>query len=271
MQTGDGYFLSGAVRLRFRDEGAGMPVVFVHGWTVDLDIWDPQAAALAHAMRVIRLDRRGFGLSGGIPDLAADCGDLQALLDHLAIARAALVGTSQGARVALAFAIRAPERVTSIVLDGPPDEIGNSGAAGDEDFSVDEFRRLAREGGADAFRRAWRDNPLMKLHSTDAGTHALLASMLARYPAKDLLEPGSKPSPRVGAATLARFATPALIVNGEFDTKNRLRAGERLARILPDAERVLIPDAGHLPNLDNPVAYNEAIGTFLRRQSRAAA
>ena len=271
MQTRDDYFLSDAVRLRYRDAGEGMPVIFIHGWTVDLDTWNPQSAALAHSMRVIRLDRRGFGLSDGIPDLAADCDDLRALLDRLGIARAACVGASQGARVALAFAMREPGRLMSVVLDGPPEEIGHSGATGDEDFSVDEFRRLVRDRGVDAFRRAWRDNPLMKLHSADAGAHALLASMLARYPARDLLESRSTPSPGVSAATLARFATPVLIVNGRFDTNSRLRAGERLARVLPHAERVLIPDAGHLPNLDNPVAYNEAIGAFMRRQSRAAA
>ncbi|HEX9707333.1 MAG TPA: alpha/beta hydrolase [Steroidobacteraceae bacterium] len=271
MQTRHDQFLSGPVRLRFRDEGEGMPVVFIHGWTVDLDIWDPQAAALSQSMRVVRLDRRGFGLSDGIPDLAADCDDLRALLDRLGIARAALVGASQGARVALAFATRDPGRVMSVVLDGPPDEIGKSAATGDEDFSVDEFRRLVRDGGVDAFRRAWRNHPLMKLHTTDAAAHALLGAMLARYPARDLLGPGSEPSPRAGSAALARLATPALIVNGRFDTKTRLRAGERLAGILPHAERVLVPDAGHLPNLDNPAAYNEAIQSFLRRQSRAAA
>lgn len=271
MQTRDDYFLSGAVRLRYRDEGEGVPVVFIHGWTVDLDVWNPQAATLSLSMRVIRLDRRGFGLSDGTPDLAGDCDDLQALLDRLGIAQAALVGASQGARVALAFAMREPDRVVSVILDGPPDEIGKSGTAGDEDFSVEEFRQLVRDGGVDAFRRAWRNNPLMRLHSTDAGARALLDSMLARYPARDLLDPNSKSSPCVGAATLARCATPALIVNGRFDTKTRLRAGEQLARVLPQAERVLIPDAGHLPNLDNPGTYNEAIQSFLRRQSRAAA
>ncbi len=271
MQTRDAYFLSGAVRLRFRDEGGGMPVVFIHGWTVDLDVWEPQAAALAGSMRVIRLDRRGFGLSGGDPDLAADCEDLRALLDALQVTRAALVGASQGARVALAFAMREPERVMSIVLDGPPDEIGDPAATGGEDFSIEEFRRLVREGGVDAFRRAWRENPLMKLHSKDAAAHALLASMLERYPARDLVGSFGAASPRAGAANLARFATPALVVNGRFDTNSRLQAGERLARVLPHAERVIIPDAGHLPNLDNPAAYNEAIQSFLRRQSRAAA
>ena len=142
MQTRDAYFLSGSVRLRFRDEGEGAPVVFIHGWTVDLDVWEPQAAALAKSMRVIRLDRRGFGLSDGTPDLVADCEDLRVLLDRIGVARATLVGASQGARVALAFAMREPERVMGIVLDGPPDEIGDAAATGGEDFSFEEFRQL---------------------------------------------------------------------------------------------------------------------------------
>ena len=90
-------------------------------------------------------------------------------------------------------------------------------------------------------------------------------------PRETCSNPAPKASPPAGVAKLGRLATPALIVNGRFDTKSRLRAGEQLARVLPHAERVLIPDAGHLPNLDNPLAYNEAIQSFLRRQSRAAA
>jgi 3-oxoadipate enol-lactonase len=271
MQSRDDYFLSGEVRLRFRDEGEGMPVVFIHGWTVDLDVWTPQAENLSGSMRVIRLDRRGFGLSQGTPSVASDFEDLGTLLDRLEIQRASLVGTSQGARVALAFAMRLPDRVMALVLDGPPDEVGAQDATGEGDFSVDEFRQLVLDGGADAFRRVWRAHPLMKLHTSDAKSHALLDAMLARYPARELLAPGSTPSPPVGAPSLEQFRKPVLVVNGEFDTRARLQAGERLRESLPLAERILISDAGHLPNLDNPVVYNQAILAFLRRQSRAAA
>jgi pimeloyl-ACP methyl ester carboxylesterase len=62
-----------------------------------------------------------------------------------------------------------------------------------------------------------------------------------------------------------------LIVNGELDTRARRRAGEALARALPAAERIVLPGAGHLPNLDTPGAYNDALRAFLRRQSLAAA
>ena len=75
---------------------------------------------------MIRYDRRGFGLSEGTPGRAADAEDLGRLLDHLRLDAATLVGLSQGARVALAFALRQPERVSALVLDGPPDETGDA-------------------------------------------------------------------------------------------------------------------------------------------------
>lgn len=271
MQARDGYFSSGGSRLRYRDEGAGDAVVFLHGWTVDLDVWDPQAAELGASMRVIRLDRRGFGLSEGDPSLAADCDDVRALMDELRLRRAALVGASQGARVALAVALRSPERVTAIVLDGPPDETGEAGAGADADLSVDGFRELVRKEGVEAFRRAWRDHPLMRLHSDDAGARASLTRMLERYPARDLLMAVGGRVPPAGAAALSRLVTPALVVNGEHDTPVRLRAGEKLCRTLADAERVVVPGAGHLPNLDNPRAYNDALHAFFCRRARAAA
>ena len=271
MQSHDDHFRSGEARLRFRDDGEGPPVVFIHGWTLDLEVWNPQAAALADSFRVVRYDRRGFGFSGGEPGRAADVDDLGGLLDHLQLARATLVGHSQGARVALAFALAHPGRVSSVVLDGPPDEIGDPGSAGDEDFSIAGFQRLVREQGLEGFRRAWRVHPLMQLQSKGEAARELIDRMLARYPARDLLGPPASPASPAGIGALARFRKPALVVNGESDTQIRLRTAEALARALPVAERVVVPAAGHLPNLDNPNAYNEAIQAFLRRQSRVAA
>jgi 3-oxoadipate enol-lactonase len=271
MQDRDRSFRAGDAWLRLSDEGAGAAVVFIHGWTLDLDAWELQVAALAGSFRVVRYDRRGFGLSEGTPGRAADLEDLGGLLDHLQIEAAALVGHSQGARVALAFALRQPERVAALVLDGPPDETGDAAAAGDEDFSIAEYRRLVEEQGVDAFRRAWRSHPLMRLHTDDAAARSLAARVLERYPARDLRGAAEPPPPPAGEGTLARFMRPALVVNGEFDTPIRRRAGESLARALPLGERVVVAGAGHLPNLDAPRAYNDALQAFLERQSRAAA
>lgn len=270
MQPRDEYLRFGDACLRHREEGAGPVVVFVHGWTLDLDAWEPQAA-LAPSMRVIRYDRRGFGLSGGTPGRAADADDLARLLEYLGLEAATLVGLSQGARVALAFALRHPARVPALVLDGPPDETGAGAGGADEDFSMAEFRRMVAEQGVEAFRRAWRDHPLMRLHTGDAATRRLADRVLDRYPARDLAAAPDAPPAPAGATALARFARPVLIVNGELDTRARHRAGQALARALPAAERIVLPGAGHLPNLDAPDAYNDALRKFVRRQSLAAA
>ena len=264
-------FRSGDAWLRVRDQGAGAPLVFIHGWTLDLDAWEPQASAFADSHRVVRYDRRGFGLSDGIPGRGADAEDLARVVAELGPGTATLIGASQGARVALAFALRNPERVSALVLDGPPDETGEPSVVGDEDFSIAGYRRMVAEQGIGAFRRDWGAHPLMRLHAADAAVRELVARMLARYPARDLTGPAQGPPPPAGIQALARFTKPVLVVNGELDTASRRRAGEALARALPRAEHVVIRGAGHLPNLDAPRAYNEALRAFLQRQARAAA
>ncbi|HEY4973605.1 MAG TPA: alpha/beta fold hydrolase, partial [Steroidobacteraceae bacterium] len=88
----DRYFNADGARLRYRDEGAGPAVLLVHGWTLDLAMWDSLVAALRSSFRVIRLDRRGFGLSSGRPSIERDVADVDALWGHLALREAALVG-----------------------------------------------------------------------------------------------------------------------------------------------------------------------------------
>ncbi len=75
----------------------------------------------------------------------------------------------------------------------------------------------------------------------------------------------------IDTRSLAALRKPVLVVNGEFDTESRKQAGELLVRILPAAEHALVPQAGHLANLDNTPAYNEIVRGFLQRQARVAA
>jgi 3-oxoadipate enol-lactonase len=251
-------------RLRYRDDGAGHAVVLVHGWTLDLDVWEPQLA-LAAELRVLRYDRRGFGLSTGIPSLDSDIDDLGALLYALGVASPLLVGMSQGARVVLEFAARHPGIASGLVLDGPPPL-----AAEDPDLPMEFFRLLAARDGLDAFRRQWSAHPLTHLQTGDARMHALLSRVLARYPGHDLtgMEAWRE---TLDAAPLAQVQTPALVVNGARDTEARRRAGLALRDALPVAEHVFIPQAGHLPNLDAPLAYNQIMSGFARRHLPAAA
>src|SRR5688572_20841450 len=250
-------------RLRYRDEGAGRAVVFVHGWTLDLDVWEPQAT-LAAELRVVRYDRRGFGLSTGQPSLAGDVSDLGTLLSVLGIVSPMLVGMSQGARVVLEFAARHPAFVRGLVLDGAPPLLDSPAAAAAEDLPLESLRQLATRDGLEAFRRAWSMHPLTQLVTGDARMRTLLARILARYPGNDLLA-DSLPREAIDRQLLGAIRVPVLIVNGARDTETRRRAGAALRNALTTAEQVLIPDAAHLPNLDAPREYNQLMSGFARR------
>ncbi len=248
--------------LRFRDEGSGPAVVLVHGWTLDLDQWEPQAQALSDAFRVIRLDRRGFGLSSGQPSLANDVGDVRALMKHLRLRSVALVGMSQGARVAAHLAAESPECVSCVVFDGPPSGILSDASVAEEEIPLAAYRALIRDGRIEEFRSEWRNHPLAQLHTADPGAHELLRRMLSRYPAVDLR--GTESGPALPPARIESIRAPALVVSGALDLESRIRSAEALARALPSCERVLVPGAGHLPNLDYPAHYNTRLRRFLQ-------
>lgn len=267
VQSPDRYFTSAGARLRYRDEGRGAAVILVHGWTLDLEMWAPQAAALQTAFRVVRLDRRGFGLSSGRPGIDQDVADLEALCRHLGLRRTALIGMSQGARAVLAFAAHAPQTVSCLVLDGPPGT--DASAAAEDEVPLAHFRVLARSKGVEAVRREWAAHPLMRLRTPDPGTRSLLKSIVARYPGNDLLEP-TDAAAAARAHTRPEFvAAAALVVSGALDSPARIQAATTLARRLPHAEHAIVAGAGHLPNLDSPDAYNSLVGAFLSRHASA--
>lgn len=256
----DLFAIVNGVRLRFRDEGRGPAVLLVHGWTLDLEMWDPQVSALRDAFRLIRLDRRGHGLSSGIPAPERDSRDLAALCQHLGLTRVALLGMSQGVRAVLGFAATAPAQAHALILDGPPPLDSGS----DPEVPLDQYAVLLRTRGIEAFRHEWARHPLMRLRTRNRAARALLAAMIARYPGDDLRHPPSRTEPAVRARVEALTA-PTLVLSGEYDLANRKRAARQLTARLSGAELAEIRGAGHLPNLDRPDAYSKLCREFLTR------
>jgi 3-oxoadipate enol-lactonase len=286
--TRDRYLEIEGARLRYRDDGKGHAVMLVHGWTLDLDMWEPQVTDLTRRYRVIRFDRRGFGLSSGTPGIAADAGDVLTLCSHLGVERSVLVGMSQGARVLERLAAVAPALIRGLVFDGAPD-MRHGGKLTSNDVPRAEYAAVIRTHGVEEFRRRWAAHPLTRLVTADQKMHELVGSMLARYQASDLRDAAgsvgahaaarsaagsaSNAALEAGAVTAAAHFAPAslhlptLILNGELDLDSRKQAGAALARLCPGAEHVIIPNAGHLPNLDNSATYNEILMRFLVRAS----
>ncbi|MGO9267958.1 MAG: alpha/beta fold hydrolase [Candidatus Binataceae bacterium] len=261
----DLYIETNGARLRYRDEGRGPAVVLVHGWTLDLDMWEAQAAALTSSFRVIRLDRRGFGLSSGHPSITGDAADLYALCEHLGLRSVSLVGMSQAARVVLRLANMFPAKTSCVILDGPP-RIGAEDATSiSDDLPYKYYCGLAQARGLAAFRNEWSEHPLARLRTLDPAAHAVLSRMIARYPGKDLTDSAPRSYLASTAHELESLSQPVLVINGQFDLESRKRFAQELSPQLRHVEYVEIPDAGHLCNLDNPLAYNQALREFLER------
>jgi 3-oxoadipate enol-lactonase len=232
-------------RLRFRDEGDGAALLLIHGWTLDLDMWEPQARELSKAFRVVRYDRRGFGLSTGHPCLSQDVTDVLALCEHLRLHSIALLGMSQGARVAAHVAARNPELLSHVIFDGPPAGIV-IGHDAPSDIAI---------AGTGEFLQEWRKHPLTQLRNPRH--RELLDRMLARY------RPNAQVAAPLPPLEAAAIRAPALIISGALDLQTRIRAADELARSLPASERAIVPEAGHMPNLDNPPVYNSLLRQLL--------
>jgi 3-oxoadipate enol-lactonase len=248
----DRYLETGDARLRWRLTGTGPALVLLHGWALDLDCWDPLVAQAAPRFTLLRFDRRGFGLSTGLPDIHRNVGDLAAVLDEAKIGRAILVGMSQGARLAIHFALEHPERTRALVLDGAP------ALEAESELPLAQYRKLLETQGAAALQAEVLRHPLMMLHTKDPAARRLLVTSVSRYGGTDLLQPVKRrPKPELGA-----IAAPTLIMNGSDDGTERQGAGSKLQAVIPGAQRVELPDAAHLALLDNPTAYARAISEF---------
>jgi pimeloyl-ACP methyl ester carboxylesterase len=258
MNDRDGRLEINGARLRVRVVGAGPAVLFIHGWALDLDMWTPQLEALASRYRLIAYDRRGFGLSSGTPGVEQDVSDIGPLLAALAIDRVAVVGMSQGARVALHWSLRNLQRVSCLVLDGPP-FVGPGSSSEPQEIPLAEYRVLLRNAGIDAVRGRWLEHPLTQLYRNDERARELLLRIVGRYPGNDL----AVEEPLLPAESLRDLTLPTLVVNGEHDSAARRAAGAMLADTLPAVRQVIVPQAGHLPNLDHAEVYNAILEAFL--------
>lgn len=234
-------------------------LALLHGWTLDHRMWAPQMRAFAAERLVLAPDRRGFGASSAPADLTREADDVAALLDRFNVARAVIIGMSQAGRVALDFALRYPQRVAALVLQGTPLAGVTPGPAPDETIPIVEYSALVRAGRLDEMKRRWLAHPLMRTHSEAAARAA--RDMIDAYEGRDLAAISYLRDAE--RHDLAGIAAPARVITGALDTPWRRRASDALTRALPNAERAEITEAGHLCNLDRPEAFNHTLAAFL--------
>lgn len=239
------------IEIAYLDEGAGDPILLNHGFADAKDLWRPQIAALHREYRVVAPDLRGHGETSAPDDpacytLEGALADSLAFYDHLGLDRAVLGSLSLGAYLTLEFYRRHPDRVRALVLMacGP----GYRNPATMERFNQGRRERADRLEARARDLIARGEPPIEpKSGSTLIGLAHVSRGLMQNPAALDVL-----PTIRV----------PTLVIIGSDDEPYRAAADLLGARI-PGAIKVVIPNAGHRINLDQPERVNAALREFL--------
>jgi 3-oxoadipate enol-lactonase len=249
--------------LQYATAGEGEPVVFIHGFGLDLHMWDPQWRAFAKRHRVIRYDLRGYGGSSLPEGPYSHVRDLLALIDFLGARPAHLVGLSLGGRVALRVAAQHPAAVRTLTLVDP--------ALDGHTWTADWLQRwrkmtdAAKQGDLAAAKKLWREHILFAPANQQPKVADALGLMVDRYSAWHLAypDPGTVPETPV-VQVLPEISIPTLVLIGELDLPDFQAIARRLAQEMPQAELRTIAGSGHVSNMEAPGLFNELVLEFQR-------
>ncbi|MCI0714183.1 MAG: alpha/beta hydrolase [Chloroflexi bacterium] len=250
--------------------GEGDTLVMAHAGFVDSGMWDAQWDVFAGHFRVVRFDMQGYGKSSPATGPIARYEELAQVLDALDIQRAHLLGCSLSGTTILDFALQYPQRVQSLIavsaapggfeLQGPPPrymfEMMEAAQSGDI------------ERASELQVRIWFDGESREPQDTDQNIRQQVAAMnriavnnntffIAEAQPAILLDPPA-------ITRLADIPVPTLVIVGALDHPEILRAADVLVDGIDGAQKVIIPDAAHVPNMEQPTIFNEAVLSFLK-------
>ncbi|MGB0551265.1 MAG: alpha/beta fold hydrolase [Alphaproteobacteria bacterium] len=244
----------GDAKLYYEDEGKGPAILMTHGFVASTGMWDSQVEAFKDRFRLIRWDMRGHGRTECPNDQSAygqdiTVADMVAILDHLEIDKAIIVGHSLGGFMSLRLNVMHPDRVSALVLQGcgPGYRSDDSRAKWNE--RVDGRAKTIIEEGYKALGGA-AEVPVSVQRS---GQELAMAArgILAQVDAKVI-------------DSLPHIDVPTLVIIGAGDSYY-LQGSDYMANRIPGAEHVVVPDAGHGVNVDKPEIVNKAYGAFFAK------
>ena len=238
-----GFAAVNGIRLYYAMIGSGAPVVLLHGGLANSDYWGDQVRALALQHKVVLVDSRGHGRSTRDDrpfsyDLMAD--DVAGLLDALKIPRASIVGWSDGGIIGLDLAMRYPERVDRVFA-----------------FAAN----TVTSGVIDGVER----NPTFAAFIRRAGTeYATLSATPKAYGAfVEQISHMWASEPNWSDARLKDIKVPVLVADGDHDEAIHREHTEYIARTIPGAGLLILPNASHFAFLQDPALFDAALLEFL--------
>ncbi len=249
--------------IAYQRVGAGPPLVFVHGAAEDSRIWQPQLAALADEFTVVAWDEPGAGSSSDLPASFglgdyAEC--LADLIEALGLGAAHVAGLSWGGTVVQELYRHHPELVATLILI-------DTYAGWKGSLAAEEIRtRVAAARQMLATPAAQFDPTLPGLFAGDPPIEfvALLEQMAATVRPHSLETQLLVMADADQRDLLPHIAAPTLLIWGELDVRSPLGVAHQFERAIPDTTLVVIPDCGHVSNLEAPTHVNDAIRDFCR-------
>lgn len=254
------------IEIAFDDKGSGPAIVLIHGYPFNRSMWTDQTTALVDRFRVIALDLRGHGdseSSTGASTMKLMAQDVAALMDELKVGRAVVGGLSMGGYVTLVFHQLFSERVEKLLLadtraqadteEGKAtraeqaQKILTEGMAGIVDAMLPKLLSPETVSKRPEVVKRVRD---MMLHTSPEGAAAALRGMAER---DDQTE------------RLSQIKVPTLIMVGKEDPITPLADSEKMHQQIAGSQLVVIENASHVSNIEQPAQFNRALGDFLTR------
>ncbi|MBQ8424315.1 MAG: class A beta-lactamase-related serine hydrolase [Coprobacter sp.] len=257
--------------LYYEEAGEGIPVIFVHGHSLDHRMWDEQFFELAKDYRVIRYDLRGYGISSEQTEdfQFTHVEDLVALMDALHIEKAHIVGLSLGGFIGADMLGWYPERMLSAFL--ACGNIRKSKGPSEPMDSVEAARRdreiaALQQKGVDTMKKEWFEGLIASGGSRKERMRVPLWTMIAEWDAWQPLHKEVRVVAGLDAYAALKEkcpAVPTLIVEGNAPG-NRYSKNPEILRYLPNGRLHVIDDCGHMMNMEQPEAFNETLYNFLK-------
>ena len=242
------------VSLYYEVHGSGPVVLLTHGYSATSQMWAGQVEALAKGHTLVTWDMRGHGQSDYPADPAAysevaTVADMAAILDAVGAREAVIGGLSLGGYMSLAFHLAHPERTRALlIIDTGPGYKNDEAREGWNRNALATAERYEREGLGNLARGSVEMRT--SRHRDATGLARAACGMLTQKDARVI-------------SSLPSIAVPAIVVVGANDTPF-LAASDYMTAKIPGARKVVIPDAGHAANIDQPAAFNAAIVDFLQ-------
>jgi 3-oxoadipate enol-lactonase len=256
------------VPVHYLDEGppSGMPVVFLHGFPFSNAMWKGQIAAVSKVYRAIAPDLRGHGYSyvgDGQYTIDQHVDDVFALLDHLAIERAVVVGLSMGGYITLRALERKPERFTGAVLCDTRSEADQNETKLKRFAAIADVKRHGAARFAESFvSTVFAPATLSKRSQLVDDIRRTISRTAPLSIAGTLLALAARTDT---TASLSNIKIPVLILVGEHDATTPPAASQAMHERIRNSEFHIIPEAAHMSNLENPEVFNEKLLVFLKR------